>query len=154
MPRMLVPLAAGPGVPNPTAHGVVLWVLLALFVGRVVGQVIVVLWAPGWLPPMRQWYSGLLPYRFLLPIQVLFIAAMAIMALDVSTGGDVLGGPYRRLGDGLVIFSYVYAGAMVVRYVVRMARRPDQRWFGGTIPIVFHIVLAAFLYTFGRFQAG
>lgn len=135
-------------------HGIALWVLLALFVGRVAGQVIVVLWAPTWLPPMRQWYSGLLPYRFLLPIQLVLIVAMAAMALDVSTGGDLLGGPYRRLGEILMWVGYVYAGSMVVRYVLRMARRPDQRWFGGTIPIVFHIVLACFLYTFGRFHAG
>ena len=131
-----------------------LWVLLALFVGRVAGQLIVVRWAPRWLPPMGQWYSGLLPYRFLLPIQVLFIAVMAAMALDVATGGDVLGGPYRRLGQVLIAVSYVYAGGMVVRYVVRMARRQDQRWFGGTIPIAFHLVLAGFLFTFGRFHAG
>ena len=28
--------------------------------------------------------------------------------------------------------------AMVVRYAVRMRRRPGERWFGGAIPIVFH----------------
>jgi hypothetical protein len=40
---------------------------------------------------------------------------------------------------------------MAIRYVVRMRRRPDQRWFGGTIPIVFHFVLASYLYTLGCF---
>lgn len=103
---------------------------------------------------MAQWYSGLLPYRFLLPIQLGLIVAMAAMALDVSTGGDLLGGPYRRLGQVLMAFCYPYAGGMVIRYVIRMAIRPDQRWLGGTIPIAFHIVLAGFLFTFGRFHAG
>jgi hypothetical protein len=43
---------------------------------------------------------------------------------------------------------------MVVRYVVRMARRPGQRWFGGAIPIVFHIVLSSWLFVFGSFHAS
>jgi hypothetical protein len=43
---------------------------------------------------------------------------------------------------------------MAVRYVVRMGRQPDQRWFGGTIPIVFHWVLASFLFVLGSFHAS
>jgi hypothetical protein len=34
-----------------------------------------------------------------------------------------------------------------------MARRPEQRWLGGTIPIVFHWVLAVFLFVLGASQA-
>ncbi len=34
-----------------------------------------------------------------------------------------------------------------------MIFRPDMRWLGGTIPIIFHFVLAAFLYTWGKFLA-
>jgi uncharacterized protein len=52
----------------------------------------------------------------------------------------------------VVWWSYVYAGAMVVRYVVRMARQPHQRWLGGTIPIIFHTVVAAFQWTFGMYH--
>jgi hypothetical protein len=43
---------------------------------------------------------------------------------------------------------------MLVRYVVRMRRRPEARWFGGTIPMVFHLVLATYLYALGSFHAG
>jgi hypothetical protein len=43
---------------------------------------------------------------------------------------------------------------MAVRYVVRMTRRPEQRWFGGTIPIFFHWVLAAYLFVVGLFHAS
>jgi hypothetical protein len=39
-----------------------------------------------------------------------------------------------------------------VRYIVRMWRRPDQRWLGGTIPIVFHSIVAAFLWIVGRYH--
>jgi hypothetical protein len=51
-------------------------------------------------------------------------------------------------------FAVVYAVAMAVRYVVRMTRRPAQRWFGGTIPIVFHWVLASFVAVLGSFHAS
>ena len=48
----------------------------------------------------------------------------------------------------------MYAGAMAVRYVVRMYRRPSERWFGGAIPIVFHFVLAGFLFTWGKYNVS
>jgi hypothetical protein len=50
------------------------------------------------------------------------------------------------------LWSYLYFGAMVVRYVVRMTRRPDQRWLGGTIPIIFHSLVAIFQWTFGNYH--
>jgi hypothetical protein len=39
----------------------------------------------------------------------------------------------------------------VVRYVLTMALHPELRWFTGTIPIWFHFVLAAFIFTLGRY---
>ena len=66
------------------------------------------------------------------------------IAVDFARGGGVWVQPLPRLGRVVLVWSYLYAGAMVVRYVVRMARRPGERWFGGTIPIIFHSVLAAF----------
>jgi hypothetical protein len=142
------------GGPDRLLAGLALWLLLGLFVLRVLGQVIVVRRQPGWLPPMQQWYSGLLPYRYLMPIQLFFIVAMTTMAIDVTTGAAVLSGPFRDTGRLLMVVSYLYASGMVVRYVLRMRRRPDQRWFGGTIPIVFHCVLASFLFIFARYHAG
>ena len=64
----------------------------------------------------------------------------------------ILRRPHPRLGLVVVWWSYVYAGAMVVRYVVRMARQPHQRWLGGTIPIIFHTVVAAFQWTSGMYH--
>ena len=62
--------------------------------------------------------------------------------------------PHGVLGFSLIWFSYVYVGAMVIRYAVRMGRRPEQRWSGGAIPIVFHFVLAAFVHTLGSYHAS
>ncbi len=53
----------------------------------------------------------------------------------------------------LIGFSAVYAGGMALRYILTMIFRPEMRWLGGTIPIFFHFVLAAFLYTWGKFLA-
>ena len=41
---------------------------------------------------------------------------------------------------------------MAVRYVYTIIRHPELRWFGHTIPIWFHMVLAAFLYTYSHYQ--
>ena len=129
------------------------WYLLLfslLFVVRVVGQVFVALHAPAWLPPMNEW--NLMPYRLLLPIQILFVAALFAIVAGVRKGEGLLGERHPSFGAFLIGLGAVYAGSMVVRYAVRMRRRPEERWFGGAIPIVFHVVLAAFLVTWGSYH--
>lgn len=39
--------------------------------------------------------------------------------------------------------------AMVLRYVLTMAMLPELHWFGHTIPIAFHFVLASYMLTLG-----
>ena len=136
---------------DPSAYAPALWGLLALFVARVVGQVIVVLRHPPWLPEMKQWYSGLLPYPLLLPIQVVYIVVMTWIAVDFSRGNGTFVVPRPALGAVLVWLSYVYAAGMVVRLVVWLRKPPAERraW----IPIIFHIVLAAFLWVFASWHA-
>ena len=130
-----------------------LWLFTCLLVLRVVGQLFVALRAPRWLPPMAQWQSGLLAYPVLLAGQVVVLTIMVWISMNVLAGRGVFIDPRRPdMGRAVVWFSYVYFGGMVVRYVVRMWRRPDQRWFGGTIPIIFHSFVAAFLFTFGRYH--
>jgi uncharacterized protein len=126
----------------------ILWLCAVLMLLRVLGQLVVVLRAPRWLPPMAQWQSGLVPYSFLLSSQVVVLALMFWIAADFARGAGVWVAPMPALGRIVLVWSYLYASAMGVRYVVRMARRPDQRWLGGTIPIIFHCVLAVFQWTF------
>ena len=119
--------------------------LLVLFVMRVVAQVVVVLVHPGWLPPMKDWYSGLMPYRYLLPAQLAIIALMVAMIRQVRSGPA----PNRALAIGIFAFATLYALAMLVRFAILRRRHPDYRWYeGGMIPILFHWVLAAFLFTY------
>ncbi|HEX2059149.1 MAG TPA: hypothetical protein VHK90_00265 [Thermoanaerobaculia bacterium] len=110
-------------------------VLCALFVARVVGQILVVLWHPRWLPPMDAWMSGVMPYRYLLPSQLAIIALQIFMIVQVIEGAPA----NRTLIIAIYIFATLYALAMVVRFFVK--RYP-------LIPIIFHWVLAAFLFTY------
>ena len=137
---------------DPTVYAIFLWLFTVLLLGRVLGQIIVALRAPRWLPPMEQWQSGLLPYPALLAGQALVLVLMVWISIDFSRAAGFWVEPHPRLGRAAVWWSYLYAGAMAARYVIRMARRPDQRWLGGTIPIVFHSVVAAFQWTFGMYH--
>ncbi len=79
-------------LPNPPlvltlparVSALVLGVLLGLFVLRVVGQIVVATRAPQWLPPMARWYSGLMPYRYLLPTQIAFVVFMTMVVSSVT----------------------------------------------------------------------
>jgi len=137
---------------DPTALSYALWLFTVLLIGRVLGQVLVALRAPRWLPPMEQWQSGLLPYPALLAGQAVVLTLMIGISIDFSRGAGFWVAPHPRLGLAAVWWSYVYAAAMVVRYISRMARRADQRWLGGTIPIIFHTIVAAFQWTFGMYH--
>jgi len=131
---------------------VVLWLCCVLMLLRVTGQLIVFLRAPSFLPPLAQWQSGLVPYWFLLSTQAVVLVLMFWIASDLVCGWGLWAQPRPRLGRIVLVWSSLYAAAMVVRYIIRMARRPDQRWFGGTIPIIFHLVLAVFQWTFARYH--
>jgi hypothetical protein len=140
---------------DPSHAAVWLWVALGLFVLRVVGQVLVVTVQPRWLPPMGQWQSGLLPYPVLLVSQAAIIALLATVAMQFSRGvGWSVEAPHPRIGAALVVLACIYLAGMAYRYARRMSRLPDQRWFGGTIPIAFHCVLASFLLTVGLFYVA
>ncbi|MGH3104057.1 MAG: hypothetical protein ACRDN6_08180 [Gaiellaceae bacterium] len=137
---------------DPRLAGWFLLLFAVLFLVRVAAQIVVALRGPPWLPPMHDWH--LMPYRLLLPIQVVFLAVMAWLVRDFLAGSGRLTEPSPDVGLVVVGLSALYAGAMVVRYVVRMRRRPDQRWFGGAIPIVFHWVLASFLFVLGFYHGS
>src|SRR5262245_46026252 len=113
---------------DPAALRYWFWLLTALLAGRVAGQLFVARWAPTWLPPMEQWQSGLLPYPVLVAGQAVVLTLMIWISIDFTRGDGFWVAPHHALGLVAVTWSYLYFGAMVVRYVVRMTRRPDQRW--------------------------
>ena len=133
-------------------YATILGGLAFAFFVRVLGQVLVACFQLDYLPPMAEWYSGLLPYPLLLPIQMLILVVQTKVSLDIwrDSGFFVIRRP--RAGMVLCRFSYVYIAGMALRYVITMSIYPQRRWFTGTIPIFFHCVLAAYLFVLGRFQ--
>ncbi len=127
----------------------VLWILFALFCLRVTGQALVAFGEVEFLPPMREWYSGLLPYKYLLPSQVIIIALMARICADFTRGHGFFVEPRRFFAAYWLYFGYFYLAAMVARYPLHMYLHAEARWFGGTIPIFFHWVLAVFVILIG-----
>ena len=134
-------------VDDAAGYASVMAVLLLLFLARVLGQIFAATLAPSWLPPMGRWYSGLMPYRYLLPTQIVFLVIMTAMTLSVAHESAPLGMEAPAVATWVIRSSYVYALAMVARSV-RYARTPPEGR-GVLIPIVFHFVLAAFLFVWG-----
>ena len=146
----LPPARFGPAI-SQNKRLQLLWFLTVLFLLRVLGQLLVVCFQVSWLPPMSHWYSGLLIYPLLLPSQLLILALQLKVNFDWSRQQGWFAQPHLRLGKAIQWFSYVYATSMVVRYGVTMTLFPERRWLGeGTIPTVFHWVLAAYLLLWGQ----
>jgi hypothetical protein len=141
----------GISLPDPVAAAALLAVLTGLFALRVAGQAIVVLRAPTWLPPMPEWYSGLLPYRRLLATQLVMLGLMSTVVVGLAIGWPAVTDPRPALGTLLLAVAWPYGLSMLVRYGIRMWRHPEARWTGRTIPIVFHVVLAAWLFVLGSY---
>lgn len=130
----------------------ILWALLFLFILRVIGQILVALDVVDFLPPMEEWQSGLLPYKYLLVAQIIIIIFYGKICRDFTKGKGFFVVPFRKIGKGFLIFGSIYFISMVIRYVLQMIIYPETRWFGGTIPIFLHFVLATFLILVGRYH--
>jgi hypothetical protein len=117
-----------------------LWSLLGLFALRVLGQVLVAFFDVRFLPPMESWYSGLMPYEYLLPSQIVLIAVMTWICIDFTRANGLFFTEKRFFASAWLWFGYVYLAAMLARAVFL---------WDHPIPIVFHWVLAAFVITVG-----
>ena len=131
-----------------------LWMLLFAFCCRVLGQALVAFLDVRWLPPMEEWYSGLMAYPLLFPTQLLIIAIYTKVCRDFTQGDGFFVQTRPLFGRGVLWFGYVYLITMILRYIIRMSLYPEARWFGGVIPIFFHWVLACFIIAFGLYHRG
>ena len=134
-------------------YGSILVFLTLLFSFRVAGQAPVAFFGVAWLPAMEHWYSGLIPYPTLLVIQIVVLLVMAKISSDVYRNSGFFAKLRPSWSRYLVCFSAIYAAAMALRYILTMIFHPELRWYSGTIPIVFHFVLAGFVFVLGRFHA-
>ena len=71
---------------QPQRYAPWLWLLLVLFCLRVLGQMSVAFLHVSFLPPMEEWFSGVIPYPWLLASQFVIIALFAWIVIDVSRG--------------------------------------------------------------------
>jgi hypothetical protein len=112
---------------EPLLTVVALLLLEGLFALRVVGQLLVQRRAPAWLPPMESWASGLLSYRLLLGTQAVTLILMTTVAVGIAQDWPAFAEHRPALGSLLILVASAYALSMVVRYGLRMARRPEER---------------------------
>jgi uncharacterized protein len=117
-----------------------LWALLILFILRVLGQALVAFADVRFLPPMEAWYSGLMPYEYLLPAQIAIIALMMKICLDFTRRDGFFFKQKQFFATIWLWLGYGYLAAMVARALFL---------WDHPIPIVFHWVLAAFVITVG-----
>ena len=107
-----------------------LWLFSVLLLLRVIGQIIVVLRAPRWLPPMEQWQSGLLPYPVLLLGQAIVLTLMFWICLTSGSRVDVVAsalietGGFRLQAEDRPRDSAIYLA--VIRASCAMFRRPPR----------------------------
>ena len=132
-------------------YSIILALLAFAFFLRVLGQLLVSILEMDWLPPMTEWYSGVIPYPILLPIQLLILVVQTLISRDLWRHRGFFAITWPRVGAAICWFSVAYFIAMVIRYVITMNLYPERRWFTGTIPILFHWILAAYLFILGHF---
>jgi len=130
-------------------YSTILWILFLLFCFRVLAQLFQYFFNSELLPPFESFQSGTLPYGLLLIFQLIIILIYARIAFRVSKGTIIA---RKERGRRLVALGSIYLGVMLTRYMLRMAMFPSERWFGGTIPIFFHIILALFIITIGIYH--
>src|ERR1700730_5787742 len=142
--------ARAKGIPVSTA---VLWACIGLFFARVVGQIEVPLGGVPWLPAMQAWYSGILPYPLLLPIQIALLMLMGVLAIRTRA-------PRRRTEAAdrtakiFRILALLYVAGMAVRLILIVRLYGKDYYLHGAIPVAFHWVLALFVLVWARLTYG
>ncbi len=92
-----------------------LWILTALFGLRVLGQVLVEFLHVDFLPPSKEWFSGIIPYPPLLASQILIIALQLKIDVDFTRQTGWSYRPSRRAGQWLLSLGTIYLTAMILR---------------------------------------
>jgi hypothetical protein len=144
--------AASPTRPRQrAARGIAapLWVLTLLFASRVSGQALQWLAPRAWLPAFGQFQGSALPYWLLLPMQILILATMAVVTVQVQRGTLV---PSGRASRALGWAGGAYMAVALGRIAVGLCIPPAPDWFRAWIPGAFHVVLAGFVLTLGVFH--
>jgi hypothetical protein len=127
-----------------------LWLCIALFAARVIGQFETLLLEPFWLPDMDAWYSGILPYPLLLPAQIALLMLMTVVAWNPRVRSGAFAQARPNIAGALRGFACAYFVVMAARLAVNLNANGAEFWREGAIPVAFHWVLALFVLVSGR----
>jgi hypothetical protein len=130
-------------------HAIWLMVLLALFVFRVLAQLLQWFFATAWLPSFEAWHSGTLPYPVLVGTQIAIIM-VAIWLIRGLWRAAIE--PRALLGRVLTWFGAVYFIGSVLRLLAGLTFGRDHAFLGAYLPGIFHVVLAVMVLTAANFH--
>lgn len=122
--------------------------LTALFVLRVVGQLVQAIGPVSFLPPFDDFQGSTLPYGALLGAQLAIIAVQVEILRRVRTDSIR---PRAWQHRACFALGGVYFTVMAFRLVAGTTFLADNAWFSKSIPAFFHVVLASFLLALGHY---
>ena len=131
---------------NPALRSTLMWGITVLFFGRVYGQFLVTYMEIDWLPPLPYWFSGYLAYHYLLAAQIIILMVMAVINVCYwrQAGYFYLESQGKR--RWLQWFCLIYASVITLRLLLHFTVFIDRVWYINLIPIVFHWLLASYLW--------
>jgi uncharacterized protein len=124
-------------------------ICFALFLFRIIAQLIQKLYGLPFLPPFEKWYRGVLAYPWLLTSQLSIIALMGWVILGFAK--DTVPA-FHRLGIALIVLGSIYLSVMLLRLIAGLTFATHHHWLGALLPAFFHIVLATFVLLVGHFH--
>ncbi|MEQ8288140.1 MAG: sterol desaturase family protein [Gammaproteobacteria bacterium] len=125
--------------------------LFALFLFRVLAQLLQFFYPVSFLPPFAAWQSGALSYSWLLFFQVIIclfcvrvIFQLRKRTLEIS----------YKAGKIYLFLGGLYLVIMLYRLVAGFSFASNHPWYSAHLPIYFHLVLAAFLIVMGLYHCN
>ena len=122
-----------------------LMISTALFACRVLAQSGSLFFPGDLIPVFERWSSGVIPYPLLLVSQLVILALM--LAGCVRSGqwnpGPMIIGIVKRLAQ-------LYFLVMLLRLAISVSGVSSSPWWQMTLPAMFHLVLAGYLYCFAE----
>ncbi len=123
--------------------------LLALFVIRVIAQLVQRFWPTPLLPPFEAWHSATLPYPVLVGSQVVIILLVAHQIAQISRRRVK---SRRCVGATLLALGAIYMTGAVFRLLAGMTFLAHLPFFNAPLPSLLHMVLAGIVLTLGDFN--
>lgn len=122
-------------------YGRLLLLLSLLFALRVLGQAVQFWTTVPWLPSFESFQGSGLPYRVLLPAQLLILGFMARHSWRVQHAKVE---PRRERGHVLLWLGGTYLAGSLGRIAIGLVPGAPE-WYRAWIPGAFHVVLAGYV---------